>query len=224
MKGVKNITYQLQDKGREKTPKALPRSLEQQLEDLPTAVSVVLGLIAFGGFLTMAALAPNAVQIFGKFLNKKHGRQYKQKEIEQKIVQTVYYLKKTGKITLKQENESIWIKLGRLTKKDKTILDINTLKISKPLAWDKTYWLVAADIPTKTHRPAADAFRRKLINLGFYPLQRSMWLLPYNPKKELQTIINYFEISNFVTLLHVQALDTEDHNSAVRYWKKHGVF
>ena len=39
--------------------------------------------------------------------------------------------------------------------------------IPKPENWNKKWWLVAADIPTKDHKLAADALRRKLKKMGF---------------------------------------------------------
>ncbi len=217
------VKFELREKAKGKPSKFLPKTLEQRLESLPTGAALVLGLIALAGFSTMAVFAPNAVQLFGKFLYKKTGRIHTRNEAEAKLLYTVYYLKKTGKIKIEQENDTLLMKLGRLTRRDKEKLSFDTMVLPRSKTWDNTFWLAAADIPSKTHRLAADAFRKKITSLGFYPLQRTLWLYPYNPAKELQFLLNHFDINHFVTLMHVDKFDSQDVQLAKKFWLERNI-
>jgi DNA-binding transcriptional regulator PaaX len=163
------------------------------------------------------------LQLLGKFIQHNTGRKPSQKEVENRLVQTVYYLKKTGTINISQDNKGIWLSLTRKGIAKQHKFSITTVVIPRPTKWDKSYWLVAADIPTKTHGHMADAFRRKLAQLHFYPLQRTLWLYPYNPKGQLQSLVHYFTIAPFVTLMHISELDRSDKDLAERFWKEHNI-
>lgn len=219
------IKYQLKDKAKlnRKEVIQLPKTLEQQLSELSTVAAVVLALIGVAGLVTVTALAPNALRVLEVFMNKKKGRRPTQKEVEKSLLQTVYYLKKSGKIKVGGSDNSIWFKLTKGGEDDLKKFELNSLYIPKPRNWDGTYWLIAADIPTKTHRPAADAFRTKIMSMGFYPLQRTLWLHPYNPNKEIQFLVNHFNISRFVTLMNVNQLDSQDMEIAKKFWREQGI-
>ena len=75
-----------------------------------------------------------------------------------------------------------------------------------------------ADIPSKTHRIAADMLRHKLKKIGFYPLQRTVWVHPYNPTKELNELTEYYDLGKFVTILEAKRIDAEDEKKLLNYF------
>jgi len=53
------------------------------------------------------------------------------------------------------------------------------------------------DIP-EIKRRSRDALRRKLKELGCYELQKSVFLWPYDCKKEIEFVIHFFNLKSFV--------------------------
>lgn len=208
---------------------ALPNNQGLQLTDnqlgkFKTATQVVLAILATAGVASMAIIAPNSLQLVDKFIFKrKRGRRYEYSEKREKLTETFYYLKRSGLIQVKQEKGGLFVSLtGKGRQRAKKINWI-TLEIPKPKQWNGRWWLVAADIPTKDYKLVADALRRKLREMDFYPFQRTLWLYPHNPSAELDFIIHRFGIANFVTLMEVNKLDVEDEKRVKGHFKKSGI-
>ncbi len=75
--------------------------------------------------------------------------------------------------------------------------DVDRLTITKPKRWDEHWRLVLFDIPEKKRR-ARDAFREKLRELGFYEWQKSVFILPFPCRDEIEFLIEFFEIRPYV--------------------------
>ncbi len=88
------------------------------------------------------------------------------------------------------------------------IYSLESLSITKPLRWDKRWRLVIFDIPEKK-RTARDALREKLRELKFYELQHSVWVHPYSCEKEVEFIIEVFDIRPYVRYLETTQLTND---------------
>jgi len=71
------------------------------------------------------------------------------------------------------------------------------LKVGK---WDKKWRVVIFDIPQEMHGKR-NWLRKKLINLGFYMVQKSVFTFPYSCEEELGDICSYLDISDYVDIL-----------------------
>jgi len=73
-------------------------------------------------------------------------------------------------------------------------LQIDSLEIKKPKKWDGKWRIVVFDIieMKKIHR---EAFRGKLKELGFRPLQKSVWIHPFNCKDEINLLRKFFGLT-----------------------------
>ena len=74
--------------------------------------------------------------------------------------------------------------------------------------WDKKWRMVIFDIP-ETQKKARYALRAKLKELGFYPLQKSVWVHPFECRDEIDFIIEFFNVSSYVRLAEVNHFDGE---------------
>lgn len=186
---------------------------EADIEKLKTASQIALGVIGILGITTITVAAPNVLTALHKAKKfVRASQRWNHKEKQRKVTQIFYYLKRTGQIKITPEADRDRLKL-HLTEKGKMNLDkasFKILRIPKPQTWDGKWWLVAADIPTKEYRLAADNFRAKIKQMGFYPLQRTLWLYPHNPVNEIELTANYFGIGRFVTVMQVNKLDQDD--------------
>lgn len=192
---------------------------KEQLEALNEVSKIALALIAAAGIIALSAVAPNIFIALDKIYRLK-GKILTVREKEVKIAQTFYYLKKTGVIQLKPTGVDFKILLTKIGRNKIRNLELETLRVAKQKKWDGKWWQVAADIPTKQHRQDADLLRRKLKQMGFYPLQRTLWYYPYDPRKEIQFIIDRFRIAQFVTVMEISRLDVEDEKMLKAHFKR----
>lgn len=90
----------------------------------------------------------------------------------------------------------------KISKRGMEILEM--LKASeitiKKTKWDRTWRIVAYDIPNK-FKNERDYFRRKLINLGFKKIQESIWVIPYECKEEIAIFVQSIGLSPFVMFM-----------------------
>lgn len=71
---------------------------------------------------------------------------------------------------------------------------IDSLKIDKPKKWDKRWRIVIFDI-SHLKNLQRNTFRGKLKELGFYPLQKSVWIHPFPCKDEIELLREFFGLS-----------------------------
>ena len=76
--------------------------------------------------------------------------------------------------------------------------------------WDGKWRLVIFDVPEKI-RKGRDALREKLLKLGFYELQKSALVFPYECENELEFIIEFFGLRPFVRVAILETIDNELH-------------
>lgn len=208
---------------RRAAPKPAFQISEGQMEKLKTFNNVLLGILAGAGILTMMVLAPNALQALDIFQKNHRRRPLGRRERERKVIRSFYYLRVKGQIAFRQKGEDYEVILTKKGKRQIKQLNFETLAISKPAHWDGKWWQVAADIPTKHYRRGADALRSKLKQMGFYPLQRTLWFYPYDPRLELEFIAQTYGIHPFVTTMKIAELDESDERVIRAYFKKQAI-
>lgn len=83
------------------------------------------------------------------------------------------------------------------------------MRISKK-PWDGFWRIIVFDIPEKL-RPGRDALREKLVHLGFYELQKSVLIFPYECKNEIEFLIEFFDLRKYVRYGVLKEIDNELH-------------
>ncbi len=76
--------------------------------------------------------------------------------------------------------------------------------------WDGKWRIVVFDIPEKL-RKGRDALRDKLKILGFYELQKSVFVLPFECKNEIEFVIEFFNLRKYVRFGVLESIDNELH-------------
>lgn len=194
---------------------------KKQIESLKKVSSVALAVIAAAGVISIAAVAPNAFHALNLFLPKKNRyRSWSRGEKIRKVEETFYYLKRSGLVRFKKSGKDWLLSLTELGKKRLPQLDLASLAVPKPKRWDGKWWLIAADIPTKDYRRGADLLRRKLKDIGLYSLQRTLWLYPFDPRKQVEFVSQTFGIARFVTVMKVEQLEIEDEVKLKSHFRK----
>lgn len=152
----------------------------------------VLTWLLLVGAVAIAATSPyfmlNLLREYKKW------KKYKNK----KIYDTFHYLKKQGLINIEKSNHQIHISLTEKGKEKAGRYQIDDLTIKKQKKWDSRWRIIIFDIPENS-KIKREAFRGKIKELGFYQLQKSVWIYPYPCQKELKLLQDFFNfpIKNF---------------------------
>lgn len=103
-------------------------------------------------------------------------------------------LRKQGCLNIEYKGNQIHISLTKKGEKLAGWMQINALKIKKPKKWDRKWRMVIFDISQlkKSHR---EAFRGKLKELSFRPLQKSVWIHPFDCRDEIELLRDFFRLS-----------------------------
>ena len=86
--------------------------------------------------------------------------------------------------------------------------NLDSIEIKKPKLWDRLWRLVIFDIPEEERR-GRNALAAKLKELGFYPLQKSVFIHPYECKNEVDFIVELFNLRPYVRLFTIKETDIE---------------
>lgn len=168
--------------------------------------------------LTAASIATVGVMIgtlivlpgFGMVLKpfadwyKKQNR-YKRYQIRKTFEQ----LRQKRLIEITEINGKIRMVLSENGKRHAIKYELEDLTIPKPKNWDNKWRLIIFDIPEKFHKERR-ALRIKLDELGFYPLQKSVWLYPYECRNEIDFVVEFFKISPYVRIVEAIGFDGDD--------------
>jgi len=76
--------------------------------------------------------------------------------------------------------------------------------------WDGQWRMVIFDIPEDL-RKARDALRSKLKELGFCELQKSVFVFPYECKDEIDFIVEFFGVREYVRYGILRSIDNDPH-------------
>ena len=79
----------------------------------------------------------------------------------------------------------------------------------KKQRWDG-YWRVVVFDIVEEKRAARDALRRKLKNFGFYPLQKSVFVSPFDCQKEITALADFFEANDDIEYIIAKKLGVKE--------------
>ncbi len=187
---------------------------QADLEKLKSFSAVALAIIGALGIVAVAVVAPNIFKV-AKSIPKLRKMIRATNKPKETITKTFYYLKKHDYIKLTKSGKNYLIEITEKGKKKFQRMSFENLKIPTEKKWDNGWWIILADIP-KDYRYQADLLRQKIKDLGFYMLQRTAWVYPFDPRKEIAFISAYYGIAKFLTVVKTCSIDEED-NSVLKH-------
>ncbi len=123
-------------------------------------------------------------------------------------IKTLYQNKMVSAV--KNKDGTINMVINDAGKRKTLIYNLDGIKINEPKIWDKLWRIIIFDIPEK-HKPAREALRQKLRELGFHKLQKSIFVMPYECKNEIDFVIEVFQIRPWVRYIVAKHIDNELH-------------
>ena len=170
----------------------------------------ILAGISVAGILFVGAVAPNIFQMIPRSFLKR----YPKKSVERSVERAVENLKRRGLIKLTQGPNGWRLEI---TGRGREIMDALELKekiLKHPKRWDKKWRLLIFDIAEK-RKHIRDKIRRALISLGFYRLQDSVWIYPYECEEILELLRIKYGVRYEALYLRVEYLAKD------KYLKQH---
>jgi DNA-binding transcriptional regulator PaaX len=129
---------------------------------------------------------------------------------EKKLRDEIRQLYQSKLVDKKQNSDgSISLFLTEKGKSKALTYHFENMQINKS-NWDGKWRIVAFDIPEKLKK-GRDALRRKLKELGFREFQKSVFVFPHECQKEIEFIIEFFNLRRYVRVAIAQSIDNELH-------------
>lgn len=166
----------------------------------------ILRVLALGTILLVGAVTPGALQLLE--ITRRRQRVIRRFQPKQ-AWDVIKKLQREKHITIGQEDNQNVIKITEKGKTEILKFDLEKMEIRKPDTWDGWWRMVIFDIP-ETKKEARDTLRFLLKRLEFYQLQKSVFVHPYECKKEIDFAKEIYEIRPYVTYLKAKDLDNEN--------------
>ncbi len=165
---------------------------------------VVLHTIAATGVLSMALLAPNALQILQMFDGGKTRRQH-----PKYLFATAFEkLLAKGLVTVERTGKGKYIRLTDSGKYKLAEMVAHNPDTRKHKRWDKRWRMVTYDI--KEERKLARMELKGLLrDFGFYKLQNSVWIYPYDCEALVILLKAHFKLGHEVIYAVVEKIEND---------------
>jgi CRISPR-associated endonuclease Cas2 len=155
-------------------------------------------MIAAGVAIPAAFLMPNipiALRPLVKLLSSKcHASK------TENFTNSITTLKQKRLVSIAEKDGQQILTLSEAGKKRVLQFNLDQIEIVRPRKWDWNWRIVVFDIPEK-RREGRDALRGKLKQLGFYQLQKSCFIHPFDCKSEIDFISEIYEVSPYVNFI-----------------------
>lgn len=165
-----------------------------------TATKFLLMFLALGGVAFGGAVIPGMLKVLEEFGLSGEETGFGQKQINN----AMRYLKRKKLVEIiKDDNDIISVKLTNKGKSRVREFAIDTITIGKPHKWDGKWRILMFDIPTKPkiYNQAREALRNKIKELGFYQMQKSVWVYPYECEDEILFIAEAFSVEKYIEIV-----------------------
>lgn len=162
----------------------------------------LLLLAALGLIVPLAIAAPGLPLALKPFLKRK-------KYYPSEIKRTIDRLQTQKLISVNYGEKEARVELLEKGRKKVLTYEIEKLKLNGK-KWDGVWRVVIFDIPEKK-RAARDFLRSKLKELGFFKLQKSVLVTPWECKDIVDFVKHYYLVGDYVTLILTSKLEQEEY-------------
>lgn len=161
-------------------------------------VETTLMIAAGFGVVSLAVLMPGLVAVVGKEI-----RQAERDKFRLRLAR----LNKRKFIEIVDGPEGPVVKITEDGIKKALQYKLNTIAVKKPLRWDGLWRLVIFDVPEQK-RAARDSFRSYLQKMGFYMLNKSVFVHPYPCFDEVEYLRQINGTGKEVTYITAKSIES----------------
>lgn len=161
----------------------------------------ILGCIAAAGVMAIPVAGPLIMMAIGDELGlTRFGRR--------QVYASLRGLEQSDLIGISQEGNKTVVRLTKNGQKKLLKYNLKDLRVKQPKKWDRLWRVVVFDIPEK-YKLGRECLREKLKELGFYRLQKSVWVHPYPCEDEINFASELYEVRLFVGIMVVKQIDIQ---------------
>lgn len=159
----------------------------------------ILKRLAVGGLIIASFALPNLPQVFN-FLGIKSAKD------RRRIRRAIQSLEKQKLINIYEKGDDQIMEITEKGEKRVLKYKIDEMKIARPKKWDGYWRVIIFDIPEK-YKKGRDALSKKLKEMELYPLQKSVFVCPFECKNEIDFIGEFFDVRKFIYYFTTRDLD-----------------
>lgn len=124
------------------------------------------------------------------------------------VDRAVERLKRQKLISISYEGDKTKITLTKNGQRKILSYKLEEIQLKKG-KWDGWWRIIIFDIPEKD-RKGRDFLRSKMQDLGFYTLQKSVLVTPWECRDEIDFIKHFYGLGDYVNLIKAKTFDGED--------------
>ncbi len=162
---------------------------------------IILGTVATAGILTVAALAPNVLQLLKPYIKNKKS-----------LTNKTYYVNQSRKRLVEKGllvyDKNGYLKLTVAGERTLAEFEKHSFKLVKPKRWDGKWRMLIFDIKEE-RRSTRDKVRSTLMTIGFVRLQDSVWVYPFDCEDLVTLLKADFEIGQDLLYLIVERIEND---------------
>ncbi len=166
----------------------------------------ILFIAAAGPILFSSLFLPNASQMLKPLIK---WRKNWSKIDRHLIYSAVRRLNHKRLIQLAEKDGKLYMEITENGRKLVKNFDYDNLELPRSKTWDRKWRLVVFDVPDKKKKERR-ALSKKLKDIGFYPLQESVFVYPYDCRDEIDFICELLSISRYVNYCLVETIDKRE--------------
>ncbi|MDO8560666.1 MAG: CRISPR-associated endonuclease Cas2 [bacterium] len=168
-----------------------------------TLTTILLRAIAGGGLLAAILIAPNIAIALKPFLKQEDWKTFHEKE-RRRIKEAIRRLRERRLTEIIVKNGKEYLQITEQGKKILRNFELDIITLPQKNRWDHKWRIVMFDIPEQK-RKSRRVFQTKLVELGFFPLQKSVFAYPHPCHDEIDFVTMFFELGQ-----HVIYCETDD--------------
>ena len=162
----------------------------------------ILKNLAIGGVLAAGFALPNIVQLLDFFGGTESSER-------RKIMRALDKMKKRKLVRIYEKDGFDVVEITESGKKKVFSYNLENIKIIRPKKWDGYWRVIIFDIPEK-NKKARRALSFKLNDMEFFPLQKSVFVCPFECDKEIDFVAEFFGVRRYVKRILAKEIENED--------------
>lgn len=157
---------------------------------------MVLMSLGTGAIIGIALIFPGIGYLYKEFKKE----QWEKLRRRGRLQSTIKRLEEQKLVSWKERNGDLILTLTDKGKKKALKFNIDEMKIKIPNKWDGLFRVIVFDIPEKK-REVRNIFRKKLKDLGFSQMQKSVFISRYECREEIDFLRHELEVAPFVNYI-----------------------
>jgi len=162
---------------------------------------IILKSLMVGSVVVVILALPGLTYAFTLFTPKDSRHRYR-------IKKSAKQLERKGLIVTSWKKGKFQAKLTPKGRKEALLFSLQEKGCPKKKKWNGKWHTVMFDIPEK-HKSARVTISRILREIGFIPMQKSVFIYPYECRKEVNIVISYFNLQRYVQYAVIDQLDND---------------